>query len=161
MFFLIAGSIGAILRLAFIVEIPGMDFRYFMHGHSHVAMLGWIYLGFFTLLLTQYKSADVKRFKILFKTTLIAVIGMLIAFPVFGYNLISILFSTMHIILSYIFAWRFLKGSSNALKGKVIPFNFIQAGFLFMILSTLALWALGLVMALDLSHKPIYYMMVQ
>ena len=43
--FLMAAGMGALLRMAFVVEIPWVKYQYLLHAHSHVAMLGWIYLA--------------------------------------------------------------------------------------------------------------------
>ena len=52
--FLIATVYGAVLRLAYVFEIPWLDFKNLLHGHSHVAMMGWLYLALFTLLYDKF-----------------------------------------------------------------------------------------------------------
>ncbi|MCB0706499.1 MAG: hypothetical protein KDC34_14380 [Saprospiraceae bacterium] len=159
--FLLAASIGAILRFAFVQEIPGLQFRPFLYGHSHVAMLGWVYLGLFTILLTQLPIQVDKGFIGLFWATQFSVFGMLLAFPIQGYGPISIAFSSLHVLLSYVFIWRYLKCVRKHVKPVFGPFSFIRTGLFFLFVSTIALWAMGPIMIMDLSHKPIYYMMVQ
>jgi hypothetical protein len=158
--FFLAAVMGAIMRLAFVVEISWLNFRPFLHGHSHVAMLGWVYLGLFCLLIHRFIDTPRKIYHRLFWATQLSIVGMLIAFPLQGYGSVSITFSTLHILLSYVFTWNLWKDLD---RGSADPAAklFVRAGLLFMVISTLALWGLGPIMALDLSHQPIYYMLVQ
>lgn len=69
---LIAVSIGALLRFAFVEEVSWLIFKNFLHAHSHVAMLGWVYLALFTLFLKSFLTADQqnnKHYKWLFWST--------------------------------------------------------------------------------------------
>ncbi|MDB4727810.1 hypothetical protein OAF63_03380 [Saprospiraceae bacterium] len=175
---LIAAIMGAILRFAFVAEIPGFKFQYFLHGHSHVAMLGWVYLALFAFLIHSFLPAEKQKSKYyhrLFWSTQASVLGMLIAFPLQGYAAFSIVFSAIHVVLSYLFILRFLKDlrltikapSIGAITNKdtsirsVFSHKFIRASFWFLIVSTIALWAMGPIMALDLKGTAWYYSGVQ
>jgi len=46
--FLIAALMGLALRFSFLDSI-GVNYRFLTHAHSHVAMLGWVYLMIYTL----------------------------------------------------------------------------------------------------------------
>ena len=157
-FLFIAVLLGLFLRFVFIVEIPGIKFKNFLHAHSHVAMMGWLDLAFFILLLKLFKLSSIRNFKVLFYGFVISVIGMLIAFPIQGYAGWSIAFSTIHLILSYIFlvfVWKRLiqttEFSSILLKTSIV----------FFFISSLALWAIVPIMVLGLQHKAIYYIAIQ
>ncbi len=159
--FLIAAIMGVVLRYAFVEELSWLNFRFFLHGHSHVAMLGWVYLALYALLMSGFLSEEQQRSKFyrdVFLLSQAAVTGMLIAFPVQGYAAVSIAFSTLHVLASYAFAWRFwrdIRGQSGlaALSAR--------ASILFMLLSTLALWAMIPIMIYGYQHKAVYYMTVQ
>ena len=159
--FFIAAVMGVVLRYAFVEEISWLKFRYFLHGHSHVAMLGWVYLALYALLMGAFLSEEQQRstfYRNVFLASQVAVIGMLISFPIQGYAPWPIAFSTLHGLASYFFAWRFwrdIRGQSG------LPALFVKAALLFMLFSTLALWAMPPIMLLGLQQKAIYYMTVQ
>ena len=53
MFLTLAATIGALLRLIFVVELPWLVFKPWLHAHSHVAMLGWLFPALLIVLLDQ------------------------------------------------------------------------------------------------------------
>ncbi|MCB9295960.1 MAG: hypothetical protein H6559_22970 [Lewinellaceae bacterium] len=158
---LIAATMGVILRYAFVEELTWLKFRFFLHGHSHVAMLGWAYLALYALLMSGFLPQEQQRsrfYRDVFLLSQAAVIGMLIAFPVQGYAAWSIAFSTLHVLASYAFAWRFWKD----IRGQCgLPVLFVRAALLFMLFSTLALWAMIPIMIFGYQQKIIYYLTVQ
>jgi len=48
--FFIAALMGLLLRWMYVAPIAGLNFQFLMHGHSHVAMLGWVYLMLYCLI---------------------------------------------------------------------------------------------------------------
>lgn len=137
--FLVAALMGLALRFTFITPI-NINYRFLTHAHSHVAMLGWVYLMLFALFVHYFIPDKPKVFNRLFWLTEFAVIGMMISFPFQGYTAISITFSTLHILCSYYFVYLIWKH----LKTKSIVSNWlIKASLLFMVLSTFGVWCLG------------------
>ena len=98
--FLIAALMGLVLRYAFIGEL-NFNYRFLTHAHSHVAMLGWVYLMIYVLFVHYFVPEKKPVFTRLFWLTQLAVVGMMLSFPLQGYAAISILFSTLHIFCSY------------------------------------------------------------
>ena len=107
-YFLVAAILGLLLRF---YPILGLDFnyRFVVHGHSHIALLGWVYVALTTLLhfcfLEKKKSS--RTYKRIFWFTQATLIGMLLTFPFQGYALLSIVFSTLFLIVSYVYAYHF------------------------------------------------------
>lgn len=157
----VAAIMGVVLRYAFVEELSWLKFRYFLHGHSHVAMLGWVYLALYVLLMGAFLTAEQARSKFyrnVFLVSQFAVIGMLITFPMQGYAPLPIAFSTLHGLASYAFTWRFWKD----IRGRDgLPALFAKTALLFMLFSTLALWAMPPILLLGYQQKAIYYMTVQ
>lgn len=162
--FFFAACLGALMRYAFVEEITWINYRYVMHGHSHVAMLGWLYMALYALLIHVFLTPKQQQKPIyhrLFWLSQISIVGMLISFPLQGYGIVSVCFSTLHLLLSYVFVWRFwfdirqdipLHNHSKAL---------ILAALLFQVLSSLGLWGMGLVIGLQLQASVWYYITVQ
>jgi hypothetical protein len=127
------------LRFSFIESI-GLNYRFLTHAHSHVAMLGWVYLMLFTLFVHYFIPEKLKIFNRLFWITEFAVVGMMISFPFQGYAAISISFSTLHIFCSYYFVYLIFKHQKvNSLVSRKL----LKTSLVFMVISTIGVWCLG------------------
>ncbi|NRD24360.1 hypothetical protein HNV10_13965 [Winogradskyella litoriviva] len=137
--FLIAALMGLALRFSSL-EAIGLNFRFLTHAHSHVAMLGWVYLMLYTLFVHYFIPKQPKVFNRLFWLTELAVVGMMLSFPFQGYAAISIFFSTLHIFCSYYFAYLIFKHhKTNA----VVSEKLLKTSLIFMVVSTIGVWCLG------------------
>lgn len=137
--FLVAAFMGLALRFSFLESI-GLNYRFLTHAHSHVAMLGWVYLMLYTLFVHYFIPNKTKLFNRLFWFTEFTVIGMMVSFPFQGYGAVSISFSTLHIFCSYYFAYLIYKHHKTE---SVVISKLLKASLLFMVLSTLGVWCLG------------------
>lgn len=158
-YLILVGFLGCLLRLIFFYPIEGVNFKYFLHGHSHLAFLGWLFNAFFAALVYTYIPKQAKTYKILFWLLQVAVVGMLITFPIQGYAAASITFSTLHILLSYWFAGKFLR-DTNKLHNRPFSLVFIRWGLLFMVLSSIGPFALGAIMAKGLGGSDLYQLAI-
>lgn len=149
--FLIAALYGLLLRTMVVRHMP-FNFKNLTHAHSHVAILGWVYMILF-LLLTQYFVGEFgKSFKRLFWLTQIAVIGMIIGFPIQGYGGISIAASSLYIIFSYVFSTVMFKKTKQK---KSAAYTMMRSALIWLCLSTVSLWALGpFIGSMGSSSKP-------
>lgn len=137
--FFIAALLGLLLRYYFIDPIP-VNYRFLTHAHSHIAMLGWVYLMLFTLIVHYFIPDKKPVYNFLFWLTEFAVVGMLLSFPFQGYAAVSISFSTLHIICSYYFVY--LIWQHHEISN--LPTRYLlKASLLFMLISTMAVWFLG------------------
>ena len=145
-YFLLIAFLGVLLRFFPIVDFS-WNYRYMVHGHSHIALLGWIYTALTTLIYRLYLSrvAIGKKYRILFWCTQITILGMLVSFPFTGYALFSIIFSTLFLFASYVFMWLFLRYTTKEQKGRY-SYKCIRISLWYMVLSSLGPWALGIIM---------------
>ncbi|MCX7550045.1 hypothetical protein [Xanthomarina sp. F2636L] len=137
--FLIAALLGLALRYTYLSPIS-FNYRFLTHAHSHIAMLGWVYLMLYTLFVHYFIPEKKHVYNILFWITQIAVVGMLFSFPFQGYAAISITFSTLHIFCSYYFFRLIWKNhETQSIVSKLL----LKGSLLFMIISTIGVWCLG------------------
>ncbi|MBB1149620.1 hypothetical protein H4K35_05655 [Myroides sp. NP-2] len=141
--FLIAALLGVLLRSTFVFPIEGITFLYVLHAHSHLALLGWLYLLVYVLFAAYFAPHTPKEhqfYRRLFWITQVAVIGMALTFPFQGYAAASICFSTLHILCSYGFVYRLWTRNSFANRQEAL---LVKSALFFMFFSTLGVWFLG------------------
>lgn len=138
--FCLAATLGLLMRYYLVFPFD-MPFRNVVHAHSHVAMLGWVYMALFVLIVRYFVPEEKrKNYNTLFWITEISVLGMLFSFPFQGYGVFSISFSAMHMICSYVFAYKIWKD----IKGRRSPAaEMLRISLLFMLLSIMGVWAVG------------------
>ncbi|WP_339755745.1 hypothetical protein [uncultured Winogradskyella sp.] len=155
--FIVAALMGLALRYSFL-ESVGVNYRFLTHAHSHVAMLGWVYLMLYVCIVHYFVPEKKPIYNRLFWLTQFAVIGMMFSFPFQGYGVISITFSTLHILCSYYFVY--LIWIHHKAKSKVTTL-LLKASLLFMLLSTLGVWCLGLSVGLLGKASAFYQIAIQ
>ncbi|WP_438426472.1 hypothetical protein [Aquimarina macrocephali] len=155
-FFLLAAALGVFLRFLYVFDIS-VDYRYIVHAHSHIALLGWVYIGLTTLLYKLYlgKCNVDKRYRIIFWFTQFTLLGMLFCFPFQGYALFSITFSTLFLFASYWFTWFFIKNIPEKFKNAK-SYKCIKIALWYMVISSIGPWALGAIMS-TLGTDSIWY----
>lgn len=155
-FFLAAALLGLLLRY-FAVSSIDFEYRYVVHAHSHVALLGWVYFALITLIAYYFlkDSIPTKIYNRIFNFTLVTVIGMMVTFPFTGYALFSIIFSTLFLFASYFYAWAFFKYVPRE-ERRSPAFKTIKYAVIYLLISSIGPWAIGGVMA-TLGPESIWY----
>lgn len=155
----IVALLGVTMRYKIAFSLPLLDQKHLLHGHSHFAFAGWITQALITLLLYYlYKQGQQKLFKrygIVVFSNLLTAYGMLISFPLQGYGFFSILFSTLNIFSSYIFAVMYWK-DLNRLKTNHNSHNWFKAGLIFNVISSLGPYTLAYMMASHSLNQKVY-----
>jgi hypothetical protein len=152
-------AIGFVLRYKIAYSLPFIDQKYLLHGHSHFAFTGWVTHTIMLLMLhylvQQRVGADLRKYKWLINTNLISAYGMLVSFPLQGYGLFSIFFSTLSIFVAYAFAILYWK-QLNRLPQKNISHWWMKAALLFNVISSLGAFSLAFMMATKNMHQHWY-----
>lgn len=158
--FFIAAMMGVFLRLSFVGKVS-FNYAFLTHGHSHTAMLGWVYLMLYLLIIHNFLPPEKREqpvYSCLFWITQLAVVGMMISFPIQGYALFSIIFSTLHIFCSYFFCykiWRELE--TRSYYDKIL----LKTSLVFMLISTMGVWCLGFAGASGIKNTAFYQSSIQ
>lgn len=157
---LLAALIGALLRSLYLWEVPGVRFRPYLHAHSHVALLGWLFIGIVLCLLHDGGAgALTKGARALLLALQAFVLGMFIAFPIQGYGPASIAFSSLHLLLSYpllALVWGASRAWPKEGSGRLARWAIV-----FFAISTIGTWALPVIIATGNQGKEIYFWSVQ
>lgn len=156
---LIVATLGVILRYKILFPLPFVDQKHLLHGHSHFAFSGWITQALMTLLVIylaqQTEKSVYKKYRWLLLANLLTAYGMLIAFPIEGYGLHSIIFSTASILVSYVFAvlyWR----DVDKLKTKSPAHGWFKTAVFYNAFSSLGAFALTIMMIGKVIHQNWY-----
>lgn len=158
---LLTAAAGVLLRAAPYFQMTGIDYGNVLHAHSHTGVLGWGYVALFLLLANQFfpDSFQVQRhIRICFVLTQFVVIGMFIAFFLQGYALFSVIFSSLHGLLSYWFVFWFFKHSHHAFKKNKtktnVPLAFACGALFALFISYFGPWSLGYLASNGLRDTP-------
>lgn len=144
--------IGLVLRYAFTGSISGFPFKFVLHSHSHIMLLGFVFNALIVLLFTRFTNGIDKISYYLYLALQICVAVLLVGFIIQGYSLITIIFSTLHLWISYwlvIRLWKRLVGEKSDLL-------LIKTGIVFHFISSIGPYALGPLMAMKMQASPWY-----
>ena len=145
-----AVSFGIILRFAFISGID-IHFQYILHTHSHIALLGWVNTGIMALIGYYFVT-------VVFFLIQVTLVGMLLFFPFQGYALPTITFSSLFLVISYVYLLLVIKDTCS-IKTSLSVWALRIATFFFVV-SSLGPWALAPINAMGLSGSNWYYLAI-
>lgn len=157
-FFFIASVVGVLLRWHQVYPVEGFVYPYWLHAHSHLMFLGWVFNALLVNAVVQFlPDVPVKRFTNLIWLLNALVLGMLISFPLQGYGVYSIIISTLHTVVAVVFIVHFFRGTRHAVLPEV---QYMKVAFTFFMLSAAGPFALGALMANGLGQTPAYHLAV-
>jgi hypothetical protein len=147
---LLVATLGLLMRYKIAFELPFIHQKNIQHSHSHFAFAGWVSQTLIVLMVhflsRQNVSINLEKYKKVFIANLVCAYIMLFSFIFQGYGLISILFSTLSIFVSFWFAFLYFKDlklvSNNALAK-----NWFKAALFFNVISSFGTFAIAYMMA--------------
>jgi len=147
---LIVALAGITLRYKINFSFPIVNQKFLLHGHSHFAFTGWITLALMALMVNYLDrnttGVNFKKYNQMLLANNFISYGMLFTFIYQGYALFSITFSTLSILLSYLFIyfyWRDL----NKVKGALSTTIWFKAALVQWFLSSVGVFTLAYLMA--------------
>ncbi len=158
LFFFVASVVGVLLRWHQVYPVEGFVYPYWLHAHSHLMFLGWVFNALVVNAVVQFlPDAPVKRYTKIIWLLNALVLGMLISFPLQGYGVYSIIISTLHTMVAVIFIVYFFRATRYTVFHEV---QYMKVAFGFFILSAAGPFALGALMANGLGQTPAYHLAV-
>jgi hypothetical protein len=150
-FLFVASCIGLFLRYQLVNPVSGVTYSYVLHAHSHVMFLGWLFNVFIIAFTTEF--AMVKWFKIIFWILQCCVLGMLISFPLQGYEAFSITFSSLHTFAAFAFIVLFFRSTKTTPS---LALTMARIALVLFALSSFGPFSLGYLKANGLEHSNMY-----
>ncbi|MEO6071507.1 MAG: hypothetical protein ABIN57_04230 [Chitinophagaceae bacterium] len=150
--------LGVILRSKILFSIPSINFRNVLSAHSHFAFAGWAGLCLMTLLIFDLLPEN-RAHKNVYGALLISVelssLGMAFCFPFFGYNALTIFFSTAYIVAMLVFAPLYIKDVLKSSIHKTVKLLSIS-GLSFLIISFVGTLGLVYILAGKSTNSLLY-----
>lgn len=154
----IVAVLGVILRSKLLFPIPIVNYKFFLHAHSHFAFGGWVTLSLLVLMIRQLLPAAIANRRVyawLLSGVFLTSLGMLLTFPFQGYGFAAILFSMLFIGCTYAAAYVFIKdirrsGVSSQER------QLVTGAMIFLVLSSLGPFTLAVLMATGTSGPVLY-----
>ncbi|MBS1977310.1 MAG: hypothetical protein JST46_08050 [Bacteroidetes bacterium] len=157
-FFFLAGCVGLLLRWQAYRPI-NIDYTFWLHAHSHVMFLGWIFNALMVGMIWRFvpgeKQAGYKPFLWWIN---IMVTGMLISFPLQGYGLFSISISALHTLLVLAVIVRFFRDTFE--KRDQLPVYAARIALVFFMIASAGPFVVGTLKANGLGQSDYYYLAV-
>ena len=152
LFGVLGAIIGLLLRYAYTGSISGFPFKNVLHSHSHVLLLGFLFNALLILVWTNFTKGFDKVSSYYYIVLQVCVAVMLVAFILQGYAFYSILFSTLHLWISYILLIRLWK----RLTENKAAHQLVKLGIIFHFIGSLGPYMLGPLMILEMQESPWY-----
>ncbi len=104
---------GVVMRYKIGFEFPFLEQANLQHAHSHFAFYGWVTHTLMTLMISYAEKSKYtnqsKYYTQLILANLVCSYGMLVSFTFWGYNIVSISFSSLTILVSFLFTIAFIR----------------------------------------------------
>lgn len=155
-FFFTASVVGVLLRWHQVYSIEGFVYPNWLHAHSHMMFLGWVFNALVVNVTIHFLSNQpVNQYAKIIWFLNALVLGMLVSFPLQGYGVYSITISTLHTIVAIIYIVRFFRATHHVLFCEV---QYMKVAFIFFIISSAGPFVLGGLMANGLGQTPAYHL---
>lgn len=154
-YFIVVGIIGTLLRARYVAPVVlSLDFSNLVHAHSHVAYFGWSSLtliGVIYKVLPRLTGKPLRGVRIMrwqLWLTHLATVGALVTFAQGGYNPLSIIFSTLNVLLWYVFIWLYRQNVKGVPRPLPVALRYLHGAVALLFVSSLGTWLISAVTAL-------------
>lgn len=131
--------------------LDGLNYIYVLHGHSHVMFLGWVCNVLILAFIQEFIA--VNRYKVLFWFLQLCILGMMVSFPLQGYGIVSIVFSSLHTAGTIVFILFFFNSTKQQ---RSLASMLAKTALLFFGLSSIGPFGLAYFKAIGEQHSDLY-----
>lgn len=146
----IVALVGLVMRYKIGFSFPYFTQKYLQHAHSHFAFSGWVshvlFVLLFAFLQRQVAGLADRRYHWLIGIQLVCAYGMLVAFAAQGYAAVSIAFSTLSVLVGYVYLVMFWRDTA-AVATSSPAVRWFRAALVFNALSSIGTFYLAYMMA--------------
>lgn len=155
LYFVVVGIVGVLLRARYVAPVwRALRFDNLVHAHSHVAYFGWAALALMAAIYAvlprltgrPLRGARVMRWQL--GLTHVVTVGALVTFATGGYTPLSIVFSTLNVVLWYIFIWLYAQNVKGTPRPLPVPLRYLHGAVALLFVSSLGTWFISAVTAL-------------
>lgn len=158
-FLFIASLIGLVLRWHYFQPIILFQYSFWLHAHSHVMFLGWIFNALsIAYVISFIPTPSQEKYKPILYLLNFLVLGMLIAFPIQGYGVYSISISTVHTLVVVIFCIQFFRDTKS--DQLTIATWLARTSLIFFLISAIGPFVVGALAANGLGQSDEYHLAV-
>lgn len=154
--FCLVALAGVTLRYKINFRLSFVNQKNLLHGHSHFAFVGWVTVVLMALMVqylqVQRPDLNFKKYKPVILLNALSAYGMFAGFITQGYDTISITFTSICILLSYVFIVLYWRDLNKVTDTSYTP-QWLKAG--------LVIWALSSLGAIALAYLMINRIMIQ
>lgn len=148
-------TLGLLLRFLVWHPVPGLVYKNLLFAHSHFGLGGWVFTALFSLLLAAFcsdKELNTQPYRFTLIAAQIGNYGMLLSFPFQGYGPVSIAFSQLYILSSYVFAWLLYRHTKS---NRRLSVQCLRVALFLLVLSSIGPYVLGFLMAKKITDPAI------
>lgn len=155
LYFVVVGIVGVLLRARYVAPVwPALRFDNLVHAHSHVAYFGWAALALMAAIYAvlprltgrPLRGARVMRWQL--GLTHVVTVGALVTFATGGYTPLSIVFSTLNVVLWYVFIWLYVQNVKGMPRPLPVALGYLHGAVALLFVSSLGTWFISVVTAL-------------
>lgn len=155
----IVALLGLLMRYKIGFEFPYFNQKHLQESHSHFAFVGWISHAIMVLMIAYMAkhniALSIKKYNAIIIANLVCAYGMLFSFIVEGYGMVSIAFSSLSILVSFVFAY-FFYNDSKSISSAIVSKKWFNAALFFNVISSLGTLFLAYMMATKNIHQNEY-----
>ena len=151
--------LGVLLRYKAAFSLTSINYKYLLNAHSHFAFTGWISTAIYTVLLYMLVPSGKPvpgTYRILLWVNQVSAYGMLVSFTWQGYGPVSIVFSALSVLVSYVFAVLYWRDAKGAGWPPALTWT-IRFALIFLILSSAGPYFLAYSMSHAVGNMAFYY----